>query len=81
LRSLLQEQNALAETRSAIATELISLYKALGGGWELRQGQPVIPDTMRQEMENRTRWDDLLSSPPASETSNVNNPESSRHDY
>jgi NodT family efflux transporter outer membrane factor (OMF) lipoprotein len=79
LRSLLQEQNALAETRSAIATELISLYKALGGGWELRQGQPVIPDSMRQEMENRTRWDDLLSSPPpASETSNVNNPESSR---
>jgi NodT family efflux transporter outer membrane factor (OMF) lipoprotein len=83
LRSLLQEQNALAQTQSAIATHLISLYKALGGGWELRQGQPVIPDSMRQEMEIRTRWDDMLSTPPASEaseTSNVSIPESSHHD-
>ena len=26
------------------STNLIALYKALGGGWELRQGQPVVPD-------------------------------------
>ena len=80
LRSLLQEENALAETRSAIATELISLYKALGGGWELRQGQPVIPDGMRQEMEKRTRWDDLLSPPSATESLNVSSPEGSQHE-
>ena len=70
LRSLLQEESALAQTRSDIATHLIALYKALGGGWELRQGEPVIPDGMRQEMEARTRWDDMLSAEPAPATSN-----------
>ena len=80
MRSLLLEENSLAQTRSAIATDLISLYKALGGGWELRQGQPVIPDGMRQEMEKRTRWDDLLSPPSATESLNVNSPEGSHHE-
>lgn len=80
LRSLLQEENVLAQTRSDIATHLISLYKALGGGWELRQGQPVIPDGMRQEMEKRTRWDDLLSPPSATESLNVSSPEGSQHE-
>ena len=61
MRALLQEENVLAQTRSDIAVNLIALYKALGGGWELHQGQPVISDTVRMEMENRTRWDDLLA--------------------
>lgn len=72
MRALLAEQNTLVQTQSAIATHLVSLYKALGGGWELYQGQPVIPDSMRNEMETRTRWDDFLSTPPASENSNAN---------
>jgi NodT family efflux transporter outer membrane factor (OMF) lipoprotein len=80
MRSLLQEENTLARTRSDIATNLISLYKALGGGWELRQGQPVVPENMQKEMENRTRWDDLLSAPPATETSNIDSRERPRHD-
>jgi len=33
---------------------VISLYKALGGGWEMRQGQPFVPDSMRIEMQERT---------------------------
>jgi hypothetical protein len=41
-RSLLERENSLAEIRSSIATNLIALYKALGGGWELRQGQPIV---------------------------------------
>jgi NodT family efflux transporter outer membrane factor (OMF) lipoprotein len=80
MRSLLQEESTLAQTQSAIATNLVSLYKALGGGWELHQGQPVIPDSMRKEMETRTRWDDFLSTPPASENSTVNSSEIPRHE-
>jgi len=56
--------NALANTRSSIATYRIALYKSLGGGWETRQGQPVIPESMRAQMEERTNWSDLLSTPP-----------------
>lgn len=60
-RSLLQEQNTLVRTRSSIVTNLIALYKALGGGWELRNGHPVVPDSTRIEMEQRTNWGNYFS--------------------
>jgi NodT family efflux transporter outer membrane factor (OMF) lipoprotein len=69
-RSLLQEENSLAQTRSSIATNLVALYKALGGGWELRKGQPFVPESTQVEMKKRTNWGDLLSNPPSPETSN-----------
>jgi NodT family efflux transporter outer membrane factor (OMF) lipoprotein len=70
-RSLLQEQNSLVRTSSDVSTSLIALYKALGGGWELRQGQPVVPAEMQREMKERTRWGDLLSEPRAPETTSA----------
>src|SRR5439155_18142051 len=51
MRSLLQEETTLAQAQSDVATNLISLYKALGGGWELHQNQPTIPEKARIEME------------------------------
>jgi len=33
-RTLLEAQNVLAQSDSAISLDLVSLYKALGGGWE-----------------------------------------------
>jgi outer membrane protein TolC len=68
MRALLLEQTTLAQAQSDIATSLISLYKALGGGWELHADQPVIPEQIHIEMERRTDWDDLLSTPPAPKT-------------
>jgi len=62
-RSLLQQQNELAQSRSSVATNLIALYKALGGGWELRQGEPVVPEPTQREMEGRTNWGGMLSQP------------------
>ncbi|MCF6154002.1 MAG: efflux transporter outer membrane subunit [Candidatus Brocadia sp.] len=62
-RILLQEDVRLTETRSSIATNLIALYKALGGGWELRQGQPVIAESALTEMQKRTNWGRLLPPP------------------
>jgi hypothetical protein len=48
---------------------LIALYKALGGGWELREGRPIVSLPMQQEMASRTNWGDLLpaESPPPPE--------------
>jgi NodT family efflux transporter outer membrane factor (OMF) lipoprotein len=60
-RTLLQEENNLVNLRSNAATNVISLYKALGGGWEMSVGQPFVPNTIRTEMENRTNWGNLLS--------------------
>ena len=63
-RSLLQQQNELTRTRSSIATNLIALYKALGGGWEIRQGRPFISESTRMEMQHRTNWGNYLSESP-----------------
>jgi NodT family efflux transporter outer membrane factor (OMF) lipoprotein len=67
-RSLLAQENALTQARSSVATGLIGLYKALGGGWELGEGQPVVPEATQREMKERTNWGDLLSQPRAPET-------------
>ena len=67
-RSLRQEQNTLAQSSSGVATNLVALYKALGGGWELRQGQPIVPEQTQHEMEARTNWGGVLTSPRSPET-------------
>jgi NodT family efflux transporter outer membrane factor (OMF) lipoprotein len=69
-RSLLQEQNGLAQTQSSAATSLIALYKALGGGWEMRRGQPFVADSTRIQMQHRTNWGNLFQESQAPETSN-----------
>jgi NodT family efflux transporter outer membrane factor (OMF) lipoprotein len=67
-RSLLQRQTDLAETNSSIATTLIALYKAMGGGWEVREGDAVVPDQMLHEMKDRTDWGDMLEQPKKPES-------------
>jgi NodT family efflux transporter outer membrane factor (OMF) lipoprotein len=64
-RSQLEEETALARARSAVDTSLISVYKALGGGWELRSGQMFVTDSTRIEMERRTKWGNVLSTTKA----------------
>jgi NodT family efflux transporter outer membrane factor (OMF) lipoprotein len=59
-RTLLAAQNSLARTRASVATNLVALYKALGGGWELRLGQPVMTNGTRVEMRQRTNWGSYL---------------------
>lgn len=42
---LVQQQNLLAQARGQIATGLINVYRALGGGWELRLDNPqALPE-------------------------------------
>jgi NodT family efflux transporter outer membrane factor (OMF) lipoprotein len=67
-RSLLQEQNSLAQAGSSVATNVIALYKALGGGWEFSKGQPFVPASTQKEMTERTSWGDILSEPSKPET-------------
>jgi NodT family efflux transporter outer membrane factor (OMF) lipoprotein len=37
---LLQSENDLADSDTQIATDLVNLYRALGGGWEVADGTP-----------------------------------------
>ena len=58
--ALLQQEQSLTQASSSIATNLVALYKALGGGWQLEQGRSVVPDHTRREMEKRTNWGGML---------------------
>ena len=37
-RAAVQQQDALAQSRGQVATNLVAVYKALGGGWMMRYG-------------------------------------------
>jgi len=62
-RVLVSQQDLWALSRSDIALSLIAMYKALGGGWEIRAGHDFIANENRNEMEERTYWSDLLTQP------------------
>ena len=59
-RNLAQQEDFLASATGSVGINLIALYKALGGGWELRQGKDFIPEKTKEEMRQRTNWGDLL---------------------
>jgi NodT family efflux transporter outer membrane factor (OMF) lipoprotein len=44
LGQLLQSENDLADSDTQIATDLVNLYRALGGGWEVVDVVPSDPD-------------------------------------
>jgi len=61
---LVQQQDSYTAIRGDVARNLIAMYKALGGGWEIRQGQgqDLVPPAIREEMMQRTDWGKLLES-------------------
>jgi NodT family efflux transporter outer membrane factor (OMF) lipoprotein len=60
----LKQQDDLVSMQGTVATSLVSLYRALGGGWEVRQGLPYLPEEIRREMEKRTWWGRQLKEDP-----------------
>jgi NodT family efflux transporter outer membrane factor (OMF) lipoprotein len=59
-RALVNQQDQWTSTRGDIALNLIAMYKALGGGWEVREGRDFVSEDNRSEMAERTNWGDLL---------------------
>jgi NodT family efflux transporter outer membrane factor (OMF) lipoprotein len=59
-QSLVQQQDLLVQSRGAIPTNLVALYKALGGGWQLRLGREFVSEETLQLMRLRTDWGNLL---------------------
>jgi len=59
-QSKLREEDALATSRGAVTLDVIGLYRAMGGGWELRQGEELVPETTIERMRRRTYWGGML---------------------
>ncbi|MCU0072463.1 TolC family protein [Pseudomonas koreensis] len=65
-RALLQLQDSYLVTRANAVSNLIALYKALGGGWQ--NSAPPIDEPTLQQMQQRTDWGNLLTAPPPQPT-------------
>lgn len=59
--SLLGQQDSLAEAQGNIVSSLVSTYRALGGGWQLREGNPYVDKETTQTMSERTNWGKMLN--------------------
>ncbi len=55
-----EQQDNFTATRGEIALNLIALYKALGGGWQMRLGEDFVPGAVQYKMSKRTDWGKLL---------------------
>ena len=62
-RALLEQQDNYLVSRSNAVSNVIALYKALGGGWY--SALPTVDPATRQDMKKRTDWGDLLDEPAA----------------
>jgi NodT family efflux transporter outer membrane factor (OMF) lipoprotein len=62
-QNLYQAQNDLAVAMGQVSVSLTTTYRALGGGWQIREGNDFVSDATRTEMRSRTNWGYVL--PPA----------------
>ncbi len=62
-RSLLLAETRLIAAQANVLTNLIAVYKGLGGGWVPENVKGLISDETRQQMAERTRWGKLLEKP------------------
>ncbi|MFM0221725.1 efflux transporter outer membrane subunit [Paraburkholderia dipogonis] len=70
-RALATQEDAYLVNRSNAVSDVIALYKALGGGWY--SDQPLIDPASRKQMQKRTDWGQLLDE-PASSSANASSP-------
>jgi len=62
-QNLYTAQNNLAMAEGGVSVGLASVYRALGGGWQIRAENEFVPAATAEEMRNRTNWGELL--PPS----------------
>jgi NodT family efflux transporter outer membrane factor (OMF) lipoprotein len=60
LAGLQAVQDSLVVTQGRVLVALVSTHKALGGGWELRNGLDIVPQETKDAMEARTNWGSML---------------------
>jgi hypothetical protein len=68
-QALINQQNSYVQNRGLSARNVVAIYKALGGGWEVRQGRAFVDENTLTVMRERTNWGSLLDGPVTEETS------------
>jgi NodT family efflux transporter outer membrane factor (OMF) lipoprotein len=60
-QNLFTAENSLALAQGAVPLGVIATYRAMGGGWQIREGHEFVPANTRDEMSRRTNWGMLLT--------------------
>lgn len=60
-QDLLQAQDTLVQSLGDIPLGLIVTYRAIGGGWQIREGNDFVPPEVQAVMAERTDWGNLLT--------------------
>jgi outer membrane protein TolC len=59
-QSLLAQQDQYTSAKGSIVRNLVSVYRALGGGWQIRAGNDFVSEDRQERMRERTDWGKLL---------------------
>jgi outer membrane protein TolC len=59
-RQQLRVQTSLTSAKGEVAKSLVNLYRSLGGGWQIRACNDIVPQQVKAEMAARTNWGNLL---------------------
>ncbi|MDR3428680.1 TolC family protein [Silvimonas sp.] len=62
-RALFSQQERVVTNRGDVVGNLIAVYKAMGGAWQVARPEPFLDDATKKTMKERTNWGDLLDVP------------------
>jgi outer membrane protein TolC len=62
-RALFSQQEQLVAAKGGITQNLISLYKAMGGGWQAGRARPIVDPATSATMGERSDWKGLQDAP------------------
>jgi NodT family efflux transporter outer membrane factor (OMF) lipoprotein len=76
-QNLYTAENSLVVAEGNVSSGLAETFRALGGGWQIRDGNEFVPAATRDEMRNRTNWGDVLpaTGPPQPQAPGLPSPQ------
>ena len=60
VEKLIRNEDAYAQNKGALATQLVLLYKSLGGGWQISQNNSYLHEDDRSALSKRSDWGEYL---------------------
>ncbi|MEA2048022.1 MAG: TolC family protein [Campylobacterota bacterium] len=60
VNNLTRSQDQYAQIKGSLANNVMLLYKALGGGWQMSKGEAYLSRNLAQTMQKRTDWGHYL---------------------
>ena len=61
LQQQLTVERSFVSQQGSTVMGVVATYRALGGGWQLRNGHDVISEKVKKEMSDRTNWGQMLA--------------------